>query len=163
MNCIQNDDLYIFLRRKAIIFYTVSLFLGFFKALLFIFNILVFCFSTILILLFMFFGYFGVISGKPSLVHADVYIGVIFFSSMLDFLISFFCCYYIYKLAIGNLHYTHIKKVDYYYSYSIFSLVIAFCLLSTIFNIFSIYYTRKFKKLLKSFSKKNEKKNLCLV
>ncbi|CRG95988.1 conserved Plasmodium membrane protein, unknown function [Plasmodium gallinaceum] len=162
-NCIQDEDLYTISKKKAMIFFIISLFLAFFKVVLFIFDTLAFCILIIFILLSMFLGYSGLISRNPSLVCAKAYVGVVFFCIMLDFLISFLCCCYIYRLAVGDYDYMHITKVDYIYSYFIFISVVVFCLLSTIINIFSIYYTRKFKKLIIPFQMRNEKKDVCLV
>ncbi|KAI4835551.1 hypothetical protein MKS88_004761 [Plasmodium brasilianum] len=156
MHSIQNGAMYSDTRKRAVLYYMISLFCNFIKIVLIVLDILAFSCFTLLSLLFMFFGYFGIVSNKPSVVHAQIYIGTVYIDIMLNFLITFSNFYNIFRISTWNMEYweKYIPNSDFFYSLSF--LIISFCILSTLFNIFAIYHAQRFTNLMKSLPKEKE-------
>ncbi|GAW82752.1 hypothetical protein, conserved [Plasmodium gonderi] len=157
MYSMQNDIMYLQSRRKVTQYYVLSLLSDFMKTVLFLFDTLVFCFTISTALLMMLFGYMGVIAEKPFALHGKLYIGTVYFDILLNFLIALSFLYNIFKLSTWNISYMGKYIVNRNFFYSIMTMIIGLCLLSIVFNIYAIYYTRRFKTLVRVIE--NEAKN----
>ncbi|SOV80464.1 conserved Plasmodium membrane protein, unknown function [Plasmodium reichenowi] len=157
MDVIENDIFYRDSQRNAVLFFIFSLFCNFIKIILFVFNIWVFCFSTLVTLLFMFFGYFGVISDKPLNIHVSIYIGTTYVDIILNMLITIFSFYKVYLISVNKITFFENNIVNRYFFYCLTSVNIFFCFISTVLNIFCIYYTERFRTFLRLSSKDDEK------
>ncbi|KYN97834.1 putative membrane protein [Plasmodium gaboni] len=157
MDVIENDLFYRDSKRNAVLFFIFSLFCNFIKIILFVFNIWIFCFSTLVTILFMFFGYFGVISDKPLNIHVSIYIGTIYVDIILNMLITVFSFYKVYLISVNKITFFENNIVNRYFFYCLTSVNIFFCFISTVLNIFCIYYTERFKTFLRLSSKDDKK------
>ncbi|GAB68231.1 hypothetical protein PCYB_131050 [Plasmodium cynomolgi strain B] len=157
MYSMQNDIMYLQSRRKVTQYYVLSLLSDFMKTVLLLFDTLAFCFTISTALLMMLFGYVGVISEKPIALHGKLYIGTVYFDILLNFLIAVVFIYNIFRMPSWNLSYVAKFIVNRNFFYSIMTMIIGLCLLSIVFNIYALYYTRRFKTLVRAIE--NETKN----
>ncbi|EUD65142.1 hypothetical protein C922_04428 [Plasmodium inui San Antonio 1] len=157
MYSMQKDIMYLQSRRKVTQYYVLSLLSDFMKTVLLLFDTLIFCFTISTALLMMLFGYVGVISEKPIPLHGKLYIGIVYFDILLNFLIALVCIYNIFRMSTWNLSYMAKFIVNRNFFYSIMTMIIGLCLLSIVFNIYVLYYRRRFKTLVRAIE--NETKN----
>ncbi|CXI14896.1 conserved Plasmodium protein, unknown function [Plasmodium berghei] len=155
MKPIKNENMYNDTQKRAIIFFTLSLFCNFIKIILLLFDALVAFLSIILCLLFMFFGYFGIVSSNPS--YTEIYIAIVYVDIMLNFLIAFIPFYNI--LTIPELY---IKKTldtqsnDLFF-YIVSIVLIVYSFVSTLLNSLSIYHSKKLIKPILMYKENNTK------
>ncbi|VTZ75146.1 conserved Plasmodium protein, unknown function [Plasmodium yoelii] len=155
MKPIKNENIYNDTQKKAINFFTLSLFCNFIKIILLLFDGLIAFLSIILCILFMFFGYFGIVSGNPS--YTEIYIAIVHVDIMLNFLIAFIPFYNL--LTIYELH---IKKISDIQSNDLFFYIVSIVLIiyscgSTMLNSLSIYYSKKLIKPILMYKESNTK------
>ncbi|SCN58824.1 conserved Plasmodium protein, unknown function [Plasmodium chabaudi chabaudi] len=146
MQQIKNEEIYNRTQKRAIIFFTLSLFCNFIKIILLLFDGLATFLSIALCLLFMFFGYFGILSNSLSYTHTQIYIIIVYVDIMLNFLIAFISFYNIF-----TIYEIYIKKApgaqsDDGFIYIISIVLIIYSLVSTLLNSLSIYYSKKLIK-----------------
>ncbi|ANQ06598.1 Uncharacterized protein PCOAH_00006460 [Plasmodium coatneyi] len=157
MYSMQSDNMYLQSRRKVTQYYVLSLLSDFMKTVLLLFDTWAFCFSISTALLMMVFGYVGVISEKPIALHGKLYIGTVYLDILLNFLIALVFISNIFKMSTWNLSYMAKFIENRNFFYSIMSMIIGLSLLSIVFNIYVLYYTERFKTLVRAIE--NENKN----
>ncbi|KJP88295.1 hypothetical protein AK88_02076 [Plasmodium fragile] len=145
MYSMHTDIMYLQSRRKFTQYYVLSLLSDFMKTVLLLFDTLIFCFTISISLLMMLFGYLGVISEKPITLHGKLYIGTVYLDILLNFLIALVFMYNIFIMSTCNLSYMAKFIVNRNFFYSIMTMIIVLCLLSIVFNIYALYYARRFK------------------